>query len=146
MDSYLGDSAGGQMAAALSIRWRREVLQKQKSGDARGDLSDSPLPPIRMQVLIYPALQLVDMFTVSNVISVDVMHRRSLLCRFVPLLLLPDRQLERSLIDAICAGNHTTRASRERLAEYLRFGPVDGSEDEVHCLYLCSLSTASSTN
>ena len=118
------------MAAALSIRWNSEALQTQiTEGD--GDFAMSSLPPIRMQVLIYPVLQLVNMSFVSNIANVDVMHRRRALCREARLLAFPDRQQDAALLDALCAANHTTRATRERLAKYFQFGPVNGTEDEV---------------
>ena len=128
----IGDSAGGHLAAALSIRWHREVLQKQIT-EGNGDLATSPLPPIRMQVLIYPVLQLVNMSFVSNIANVDVMHRRRALCREARLLAFPNRPQDNALLDALCAANHTTRATRERLAKYFHFGPVEGTEDEVRC-------------
>ena len=133
----LGDSAGGQLAAALSIRWRSEVLRKQREETARGgDTSaEDPLPPIRAQLLIYPHVHLVNLTTTSNQVNRKAMSRYKNMCRFVPLLTCPDRQHDSSLLDAICVSNYTTRATRERLARYFHFGPVDGSEDEVSSKY-----------
>lgn len=87
--------------------------------------------PIRMQVLIYPGMQYVNSTLVSLTATADPMHGREAFCKGWTWLAFPERMSEKALMRTLCAGNHTTRATRERLAQYFYFGPTDGSEDEV---------------
>ena len=123
----LGDSAGGQLSAALSVRWRREVLQEQKRNPA-----ESPrLPPIRLQVLIYPCLQAVNMTTTSLLLNDDLLVTRALMARTWALAAFYERGRDPQLVRALIESRHLTRASRESLAKFFYFGPADGSVDEV---------------
>ena len=112
------------------------MLEKQQGeAGAGGNASEidgnGPLPPIRAQLLIYPLLQLVNSTTSSHLTNLDPIYRRRNSARLVRLLACPGRQQDLALLEAITEGNHTTRSTRERLAPYFHFGPVDGSEDEV---------------
>ena len=118
------------MAAALSIRWHREL---STSASAAG------LRPIRMLVLVYPLLQLVNSSTASSLAHADLVHRRVNLCRVTRHFAFPERRRDSALLRALCTSNHTTRATRERLAPYFHFGPVDGSEDPVSECSFCLL-------
>jgi acetyl esterase/lipase len=123
-----GDSAGGHLTAALVMRWRREVIEAQRASNTSKDVA---MPPIRMQVLIYPGLQMINSTTVSLVTFSDPLHGRRAFCKAWTWLAFPDNVNDRAVVRALCANNQTTRAARERLAKYFYFGPSDGSEDEV---------------
>ena len=121
----------------LTFRWRREVIQPQRQSKAPSNSSQNSsavLPPIRMQVLIYPGLQFVNSTTASyttRAVWSDPLQGRAPYCRALTWLAFPERINDRSLVRTLCMNNHTTRATRERLAHYFHFGPLDGSEDEV---------------
>ena len=121
------------------------MLEKQQRAAGAGgkDASEGegPLPPILAQVLVYPVLQLVNTTTSSHLVNLDPIYRRRNSARLVRLLAFPGRQQDGALLDAISAGNHTTRATRERLAPYFHFGPVDGSEDEASFLITLVVNT-----
>lgn len=138
--SYLldeGDSAGGHLTAALSLRWRREMIEPQRkrasnSSAATSSAAAELLPPIRLQVLIYPLVQFVNTSTTSFTAHSDFLYGRSPLLRAWTWVTFPDRINDRALVRALTASSHVTRTTRERLAHYFHFGPPDGSEDEVH--------------
>ena len=122
------------MTAALALRWRREVIQSQRQVPSNSSKSSfAALPAIHLQVLIYPAVQFVNSSTTSyaTLAVADVLLGRTPYFRAWTWLAFPERINERSLVRKLNAGNHTTRATRERLAHYFHFGPPDGSEDEV---------------
>lgn len=119
---FAGDSAGGQLAAALAIRWRKEVLQKQRllpEGER--------LPPIRLQVLIYPSLQGLNWTTTSML----VLHDREMCTRLWALLVFPERGRDPRFINALASHKHMSLPNRERISKFFEFGPADGSVDEV---------------
>lgn len=130
-----GDSAGGQLAAALSVRWRREIIQKQKLHPVV-----APLPPIRLQVLIYPNLQWVNMTTTSLLSKEDLLMHRSFVARVYALAAFQAKGRNPQLIRSLLENRHLTLASRARYAKFFYFGPEDGSIDEVtlNSLYRCS--------
>ena len=106
--------------------------QRQAAAKRNSSLSlQGALLPIRLQVLIYPGLQFVNSTTASFTTQSDVLQGRTPYCRVWTWLAFPERINERSLVRTLCANNHITRATRERLADYFYFGPPDGSEDEV---------------
>ena len=81
----VGDGAGGHLAAALGFRWRRLVLRSGGSDSAPSSPSppapspspDRRLPPIRLQVLVYPATQLLHTSTVSFLVHRHVAAHQS---------------------------------------------------------------------
>lgn len=88
----LGDSAGGNLAASLSIRWRNEVLQKQSHVPEA-----ERLPPIRLQVLIYPSLQGLNFTTTSMLVLYD----REMLARLWVKILFPERSHDTRFLKAL---------------------------------------------
>lgn len=86
-----------------------------------------------MQVLIYPAVQFVNSTTTSYTTRAvaDVLQGRNPYLRAWTWLAFPERMNEKALVRTLFVGNHTTRATRERLEHYFHFGPLNGSEDEV---------------
>lgn len=117
-----GDSAGGHLAAALSIRWRNEVLRKQRHVP-----QGERLPPIRLQVLIYATLQGLNWTTTSMLVLPD----REMLTRLWALLVFPERGRDIRFIRALTAHRHLALPARERISKFFEFGPADGSVDEV---------------
>lgn len=111
------------------LRWQRVAKRPNVSNSAIN--SPSALPAIRMQVLIYPGLQFVNSTTSSFTTQADVLQGRMPFCRVWTWIASPERTNDPVLIRMLCAGNHTTRATRKRLEHYFHFGPPDGSEDEV---------------
>lgn len=117
------------------LRWRREVvstLRTSKPVPLNSSSAQPALHPIRLQVLIYPSLQFVNSTLVSLRALPDPLHRWTSFCRVWTWLTFPERIGEKALAATLCAGNHTTRATRRRLAHYFHFGPPDGSEDQVN--------------
>ena len=117
-----GDSADGNLAASVSIRWRHEVLQKQRLVPQA-----EQLPPIRLQLLIYPSLQGLNWTTTSML----VLHDREMLTRLWAMIVFPERGRDSRFVRALAAHRHLTRPTRERISKFFEFGPPDGSVDEV---------------
>ena len=96
-----------------------------------GSTGTESLPPIRLQVLIYPVLQAVNMSTSSLLLNEDLILDRSFIARAWALAAFPNRGRDPRFIRAFLANRHLTLATRERLAKYFEFGPADGVQDEV---------------
>ena len=109
---FTGDCAGGHLTAAQVMLWRRKVIEAQRASNT---YKDAALPPIRMQKLIYPGLQMINSTTFLPVMLSDPLHGRRAFCKAWTWLAFPDHVNDKAVVRALCANNHTTRAARERL-------------------------------
>ena len=111
-----GDSAGGHLSAALTLRWRH-LLQKQANSTAA---AAERLHPLKLQILIYPATQTVNLSTTSYLqnragpfLPKEVCARHLVWHAFGELV---DSELDARLVRAAMASNFTTQETRARLA------------------------------
>ena len=76
------------------------------------------LPPLKLQVLLFPALQAVNLSTPSYVLNHNhpVVNKKQEVYYKAAHLLGREASRNRTLLDALYVNNHTTRATRERWA------------------------------
>lgn len=133
-----GDSTGGHLAAVLAIRWRDQVVllneteQTLETNDSSGNASEATLARIRLQILIYPLLQIATARTSSMLLYGNLMPSRDFVTRLVALLAFPERvRLEPRFYKQLLAARHLTRATRARIAQYFAFWHLNESKNEV---------------
>lgn len=113
-----GDSVGGHYTAALTFRWRKALQEQEELQSQRQSKSHVVLPPLKLQILLFPALQAVNLSTPSYVLNRQhpvVSKKQEVYYKATHLLGL-EASRNRSLLDALYVSNHTTRATRERWA------------------------------
>ena len=123
-----GDSTGGHLSAALAIRWRDQVVllnkteRKLGTDDSTENVREAALPRIRLQILIYPVLQIATASTPSMLINGNFLPSGEFFTRLIAIFAFPERvQWEPRFYKQLLAGRHLTRANRTRIAHYFEF-------------------------
>ncbi len=111
----LGDSIGGQYTAALTLRWRRMM-----ENHSERSVPSEQLPPIKFQILFFPAVQSVNFTTVSYLLNRDhiVLPKRREMFYKACHLFGKAACLNKTLQDAFYVNNFTTYTSRARYSKY----------------------------